>query len=102
MKKYVIVGCGSRGIIAYANPMVRSYSDVAELCGVYDINYKRAELVSEYTEKDIPAFDDFDKMLDTVKPDVVLIMTKDSEHDFYAIKAMKAGCYMRKATNHNF
>lgn len=92
MKKYVIVGCGSRGIIAYANPMVRSYSDVAELCGVYDINYKRAELVSEYTEKDIPAFDDFDKMLDTVKPDVVLIMTKDSEHDFYAIKAMKAGC----------
>ena len=92
MKKYVIVGCGSRGIIAYANPMVRSYSDVAELCGVYDINQKRAEFVSEYTEKNIPVYDDFDKMLDAVKPDTVLIMTKDSEHDFYAIKAMKAGC----------
>ncbi|MBR1969254.1 MAG: Gfo/Idh/MocA family oxidoreductase [Clostridia bacterium] len=92
MKKYVMVGCGYRGIRAYAEPIVKKYGDCAELCGVYDINKKRAELVSEIAEKEIPVYDDFDKMLDDVKPDTVIITTKDSDHDYYAVKAMKKGC----------
>ena len=35
MKKYVLVGCGSRGVYAYAKPIVAKYSDVATLVGVY-------------------------------------------------------------------
>ena len=92
MKKYVIVGCGSRGISAYAIPMVKEYSDCAELCGVYDINNKRAKLVSELTGAKIPVFDDFDKMLDTVKPDTVIVCPKDCAHDDYIVKALKHGC----------
>jgi len=92
MKKYVQVGCGSRGTGAYAVPLVKKYSDCAELCGVYDINPKRAALVSEYAEKDIPVFDDFDKMLEEVKPDTVIVTPKDCAHDDYIIRALKAGC----------
>jgi len=91
MKKYVQVGCGSRSR-TYSIPIVQKYSDCAELCGVYDTNHKRAALVSDYTGKEIPVFDDFDKMLETVKPDTVIVTTKDSMHDYYVIKAMKAGC----------
>ncbi|MBR2883442.1 MAG: Gfo/Idh/MocA family oxidoreductase [Clostridia bacterium] len=92
MKKYVMVGCGHRGIAAFAEPLVKEYGDCGELCGVCDVNYKRAKLVSEFTDKEIPAYDDFDKMLKDVKPDVVIVTTRDCDHDYYAIRAMKAGC----------
>ena len=92
VKKYVQVGCGYRGIVAYSKPLVKKYGDCGELCGVYDVNYKRAKLVSEYAGKDIPVYDDFDKMLADVKPDAVIVTTKDSAHDYYIIKAMEAGC----------
>lgn len=92
MRRYVMVGCGYRGVEAYAEPIVKKFSHCAELCGVYDLNKKRAALVSDLVGKDIKVFDDFDEMLAEVKPDRVIITTKDCDHDYYAIKAMKAGC----------
>ena len=92
MKKFVQVGCGTRGTYAYAVPLVQAYADCGVLCGVYDINPKRAKLVSEFAGKEIPVYNNFDQMLERVKPDVVIITTKDCAHDYYAIKAMKAGC----------
>ena len=92
MKKYVQVGCGLRGIYSYAIPLVKKYSEYGELCGVYDINRKRAEFVSRACGKDIPVYDDFDRMLEDVKPDTVIVTPKDCDHDYYAIKAMEAGC----------
>jgi len=92
MKKYVQVGCGSRGILAYAKQLVKEYKDCAELCGVYDINYKRAEAVSDLVGEKIPVFTDFDEMINTVKPDTVIVTSIDATHDEYIIRAMKAGC----------
>ena len=92
MKKFVQVGCGIRGIEGYAEPILKDFGEHVELCGVYDINPKRAALVSYYGGKDVPVFDDFDEMLSSVKPDTVIVTTKDSMHDFYVIKALKAGC----------
>ncbi len=92
MKKYVLVGCGARGILSYAIPMVKKYGDYAKLCGVYDSNRKRGALVSEYVGEDIPCFDNFTEMLETVKPDTVIVTTVDCFHDEYIIGAMGAGC----------
>lgn len=92
MKKYCIVGTGGRGTLSYAVPLVKEYADCAELVGVYDINWKRAELVSEYVGKPIPVFRDFDEMIQTAKPDIVIVTTKDCEHSTYAIRAMELGC----------
>lgn len=92
MKKYVQVGCGARGILAFSVPIVKKYGDCAELCGVYDINPKRAALVSRMTGAEIPVYDDFDRMLSEVKPDAVIVTTIDSMHDVYVIRAMEAGC----------
>lgn len=92
MKKFVQVGCGIRGIEGYAEPILKEFKDDVQLCGVYDINPKRAALVSYYGGVEVPVYDDFDKMLETVKPDTVIVTTKDCMHDFYAIKALEAGC----------
>ena len=92
MKKYVQVGCGNRGILAYSIPLVKKYSDSVKLCGVYDTNHKRADLVSELAETEIPVYTDYDKMLDEVKPDCVIVTCKDCDHDYYIVKALEKGC----------
>ncbi len=92
MKKYVQVGCGYRGTYAYSVPLVQNYADVAELCGVYDINHKRTKLVRDFTGKEIPRYDDFDKMLAEGKPDTVIVTSIDCTHDEYILKALYAGC----------
>lgn len=92
MKKYVLVGCGSRGTEAFAVPIVKEYEDCAILAGVCDLNPKRAALVSSYTGKNIPVYESFDKMLTETKPDAVIITTKDCAHDDYILRALEAGC----------
>ena len=92
MKKFVQVGCGIRGIEGYAEPILKEFKEHIQLCGVYDINPKRAALVSEIGETDVPVFNDFDEMLRVVRPDTVIVTTKDCMHDFYVIKALEAGC----------
>ena len=92
MKRYVQVGCGFRGIFSFSVPLVKKYSDYGELCGVYDINTKRAELVSKYAEKDIPVYHDFSTMLKEVKPDTVIVTSTDCTHDKYIIEALNFGC----------
>lgn len=92
MKKFVQVGCGIRGIEGYAEPILKDFKEHIQLCGVYDINPKRAALVSYYGGVEVPVYNDFDEMLSSVKPDTVVVTTKDSMHDFYVIKALEAGC----------
>ncbi len=92
MKKYVQVGCGVRGIYSYSKPLVMDYSEYGTLMGVYDVNHKRAAFVSQVTGKEIPVFDDFDEMLNSVKPDTVLVTSIDCTHDKYVIAALEFGC----------
>ena len=92
MKKYVLVGTGFRGLGSYIEPLVKEYGDCAELAAVCDLNLKRARFASEHVGKEIPAYTDFDQMLQDHKPDVVIVTTKDSMHEKYIIKALEFGC----------
>ena len=92
MKKYVQVGCGIRGR-SFNIPLCNgTFADCAELCGLYDINYKRAELASRLCETHPKVYYDFDEMIREVQPDTVIVTTKDCTHDEYIIRALKAGC----------
>ena len=91
-KKYVLVGCGSRGIESYAQPLVKEYGDCAEFCGIYDTNWKRCEYLCAQVGKEIPVYSDFDEMLREAKPDVVIVTSVDCTHDIYAVRAMEFGC----------
>ena len=92
MKKYVLVGSGSRGLDAYAKPMCINYSDCATLCGIYDTSKKRAEVVASKLPYKVEVFEDFDKMLDVVKPDTVIVTSIDATHDEYIVRALNNGC----------
>lgn len=89
-KKCVLVGTGHRGTLAYIKPIFEDFSEHAQCCGLYDAVKSRALAVSrEYG--DIPVFDDFETMLDQVKPDFVIITTKDADHHTYVIRALELG-----------
>jgi len=92
MKRYAIVGAGSRGLYMYAVPIHEKFRDVAKIAGVYDPNYKRAELLKRRAGGDFKVYNSFDEMLDDSKPDVVIVTTVDRYHHEYIIRALEAGC----------
>lgn len=92
MKKYVIAGTGTRGLHMFGKPLVSKYFEFARLAGVFDTNVKRANVFKKMTGGDLEVFEDFDHMLDAVKPDTVIVTTQDAFHDVYIVKALKKGC----------
>ena len=84
------IGAGSRGA-HWAGDIVRNFADAVELVGLCDINPKRVEVVKEMVGATVPAFVDFDTMVERVKPDAVLITTPDSTHAACIIRAIELG-----------
>ena len=91
-KKYVFVGASGRALGMYAIPMGRDYADVAELCGVYDINVGRARVFVEKCGVDMPVYENFDKMIEETRPDYVIVTTVDAYHSDYIIRSLELGC----------
>ena len=91
MKKYVLAGASGRAYYMFAKQIVNKFSDIAEICGVYDANYVRAKLFAQDLGT-FNAYEDFDLMLKETKPDAVIITTVDAYHHEYIIKTLEAGC----------
>jgi predicted dehydrogenase len=87
-----IVGIGTRGMTSYAIPIANGHlSDRVKLVGLYDAVTERARLAS-LELGGAPVYTDFELMLTDSRPDVVVISTKDSEHEGYIIKSLELGC----------
>ena len=91
MKKIAIVGAGFRCYKMFVENLTRDYSDTVEFVGVYDVNRVRSEFISKRAGKNCKIFDSFGKMLDTAKPDVVLVTAVDSVHHEYIVSALEKG-----------
>jgi len=97
-KRYVIVGTGARSFM-FAESLLGTYRETSVLAAICDQNPKRMEYHNKvYREKfgcepvAMYAAKDFDEMIRTEKPDVVIVTTIDRTHDEYIIRAMEAGC----------
>jgi len=109
-KRFAIVGASTRGYGSYGQALARpdknfsmgtyfdygeepdyidEFREVSELVGVCDANIGRAQLVGG--KLGVPAYDDFDRMLEEVKPDCVIVTTTDYAHAEYIIRALDAG-----------
>lgn len=92
MKKYVFAGASGRALGMYCIPMLKNFADCVEICGVYDINPGRSRAFVAKAEAEFPVFEDFDEMLNTTKPDVVIVTTVDAYHAEYIIRSLNFGC----------
>lgn len=91
MKKVVLVGAGGRAHYMFAQPFVNELKAHVDFKGIYDTNPIRARLMSRECG-DVPVFDDFARMLEQTRPDIVVVASPDHTHHTYTIAALEAGC----------
>jgi len=90
-KRIAVVGTGIRGIGFWGKRIIDNYGDIVEFVGLCDINPGRLEYAKKYIGIDCPVYNDFGKMMNETKPEMVIITTVDSTHHEYIIRAMKLG-----------
>lgn len=90
--KIALVGTGIRGSTFWGKRLVEQYSDILEFVGLSDINPGRLEFARTYIGATCPVFTDFEEMVRTTKPDLIIVTTKDSTHHEFIIKGLRMGC----------
>ncbi|KAH8898060.1 NAD(P)-binding protein [Thozetella sp. PMI_491] len=97
VKRYAMVGMGVRSAFYY-QAIIRDFKDVAVVVGICDTNQTRMnasnDRMTEIGGDRVPTYkaEDFDRMIEEQKPDVVIVTTIDSFHHVYCIRAMELGC----------
>ncbi|KHL97483.1 dehydrogenase [Paenibacillus sp. IHB B 3415] len=97
-KRYVQVGIGGRAQFFY-EAIAKEYRDSAELTAFCDVNQTRMDyankLLSEthgYPQVNTYLAEQFDTMIETEKPDIVIVTSVDRTHHRYIIRALELGC----------
>ncbi|MBN1591601.1 MAG: Gfo/Idh/MocA family oxidoreductase [Pirellulales bacterium] len=95
--RYAHVGTGGRSKM-YQKAVYNTYKDHSEMVGLCDVNQGRLKMAQENakkaTGKKVPTFhaDDFDRMIEKTRPDVVIVTTVDGFHHKYVVRGMELGC----------
>ena len=96
-KRYAIVGTGGRSGFFYS-AIATDYSSTSCIVGLCDTNQTRMNYAKSRLESlghgSVPTFlaSDFDKMIETTKPDEVIVTTIDRTHNIYIVRALELGC----------
>lgn len=96
-KRYAQVGTGGRARFFY-QAVAENYADTCEMVAFCDVNQTRMDYANACLEEagvnKVPTYKhyEFDKMIEEVKPDCVIVTSVDRTHDYYIIRAMELGC----------
>lgn len=90
-KRIVMVGTGIRGVRFWGEALLQNFGDLVEFVGLCDINPGRVAYAKERMKVNCPTFTDFEKMMRETKPELVFVMTTDSEHHKQIITALEMG-----------
>ncbi len=89
--KLALVGTGHRGSGFWGRELKKSFGEITEFVGLCDINPGRMAYVKNVLRVDCPTFTNYEQMLQTAKPDYVIVTTVDSTHDEFIVKALDMG-----------
>lgn len=96
-RRFAQVGTGGRARFFY-EAVAKDYAETSEIVAFCDVNqtrmnYANAQLL-ELGAKQVPTYKhyEFDKMIEEMKPDCVIVTSVDRTHDEYIIRAMELGC----------
>lgn len=97
-KKYALVGTGGRARFFY-EAIVDRFRDEAELVAFCDPNQTRMDYANriihdQFGSPRLPTYKstDFDDMIKTERPDIVIVTSVDRTHHIYIVRAMELGC----------
>lgn len=89
--RVALVGTGIRGSTFWGKNLVDNYSDILEFVGLCDINQGRVEFVKNYMGVNCPTFTDFDEMMNSSDPDLLIVTTVDATHNEFIVKGLDYG-----------
>jgi predicted dehydrogenase len=90
-RRFALVGTGSRGVEMFAGPLLRGEHPGAELVALMDVNPLRIRGAQRLLGSDLDAYTDLDEMLATVRPDAVIVASRDDSHADVVCRALRAG-----------
>lgn len=97
-RKFVAVGTGGR-IPMFIDPIARDYRESSEILALCDpskvrMDYHVERLAREHGVRGIRTYapQEFERMLDEQKPDVVIVCTVDALHSEYILRSLAKGC----------
>lgn len=96
-KRYALVGTGGRAAFFYT-AIVENFKETSDLVAFCDVNQTRMDYanakIAPFGVGPLPTYksEDFDRMIEEVKPDIVIVTTVDRTHHTYIIRAMELGC----------
>ncbi|WNQ13296.1 Gfo/Idh/MocA family oxidoreductase [Paenibacillus aurantius] len=92
-KRYAICGVSGRGLGMFAKPILTTFSASSELVGLLDRDPARFELFrTRYPEQaGIGTYseNEFDRMVDETRPDVIIVAGRDDTHARYIMAALR-------------
>jgi len=96
-KRYAQIGTGGRARFFY-EAVASTYKETSEMVAFCDLSQTRMDyanklLVEKHGVSEVPTYHytDFEKMLDEIKPDYVIVTSVDRTHHDYIIRAMEKG-----------
>ncbi len=96
--RYAIVGLGSRSRM-FTSALFTDYRDSGELVGLCDLNqtrmrYYNGTFAESYGASAVATYgpEEFVRMLDEQRVDVVIVTSVDRTHDHYIVTALDHGC----------
>ncbi|WP_059054042.1 Gfo/Idh/MocA family protein [Paenibacillus senegalimassiliensis] len=97
-KKYVLVGTGGRAEFFYS-AIAAQFRETSELVAFCDINQTRMDyanrmLEEKYSYPKVRTYlsGQFEQMIESEKPDAVIVTSVDRTHHTYIIRALELGC----------
>lgn len=80
MKNFVLIGAGNRAYELFIKPLqFEEYKD-SRIVGIYDVNARRAKLLSSFSLYPITVYDDLKQIISDDNIDVIVILTPDYMH----------------------
>lgn len=88
---YVLVGTGNRGTTMWGSNLLRGWSDRVNLSAICETNQLRGERARHMIGSNAPVYGDITTCLAETKPDLVVVCTRDDNHDDIIVAALEAG-----------
>lgn len=91
-RKFALIGTGNRGTTMWGKDLLAGWRDELDLVAICDTNPLRAERARTMIGSNAPIYTDIATTLAQSKPELVIVCTRDSNHDDIIVAALEAGC----------
>lgn len=89
--RIAIVGTGHRGTTMWGSDLISGWRGEVDIVGLCDTNSLRAHAAQREIGTNAPVYTDLDRLIAEVKPDSIIVTSRDDTHDTIIIKALEAG-----------